>query len=70
MRFKPRTERQRAATARNWRIRHLRALHALAHILTGERLSIVQSEIDKELEIAGAETTEKRIERLIRERKE
>jgi hypothetical protein len=61
------TLKQRAACARNWRIRNLRALYSLASILTGDRKEAAQLAIDQELALLGAETAAGRIDRLIRE---
>ena len=64
------TLKQRQARARNWRIRTLRALHALAQLLTEPRQSAVRALIDEELASLGAETAAARMERLIRECRE
>lgn len=51
---------QKAARARNWRIRCLRALYAQAHMLTGERRERAQQAIDDEIALTGAETQAQR----------
>lgn len=51
------TEAQNKARARNWRIRNLRSLHAVAGQLTGLRRSVAQDAIDEELELLGAKST-------------
>ena len=51
-----RTQKQSDACARNWRIRSLRALYALASTLTAERRIRVEFAIDEELKLIGAET--------------
>ena len=50
----PPTEKQRAATARNWGIRNLRALYALTWSIRGERGDAIRRLIDDELLARGA----------------
>ena len=56
MRGQP-AEKQDAARTRNWGIRNLRALHAMAHQLSPDRRMAVQRIIDEELVARGALST-------------
>lgn len=57
------TEAQNRARARNWRIRNLRALYALAYQLTGPRRDTAHRAIDRELKSLGAEAETARMAR-------
>lgn len=54
--MKPRTEAQDRAVTRNWGIRNLRALYALAGQLSPSRRRAVQALIDEELRERGAQS--------------
>jgi hypothetical protein len=61
------TQAQVLARNRNWRIRNLRSLHAMARQLTGSRREVAQIAIDEELTLLGAEATAAREERFLKE---
>lgn len=56
--YRPPTPAQRAATARNWRIRCLRALFGSAELLSPGAKAVVQHVINMELESKGARPSE------------
>ena len=60
--YRPPSPKQQAATTRNWGIRNLRSLYALAGQLSPERREKVQALIDEELVDRGALPQAKHIE--------